>query len=252
MQAAPTHHFRFYLVMVTLVVVGIFFLLLTNNGEDKVGLITSSAIKSFGGEGALVNSEVEASADEIEKDEQVFLKSISNSNEVDVKLTSDAIPTISKKTKIKDMQLTFDDLTTKININNDKLELNNLKEVVLIVKGFEGNADINDEGISLDGIAKRIEVNGVTLSSKGEIKLSFKDLDYQLLMVDEIELESLELPNSNGVLDVAEKLSYTLEQDQVSLYHFNGMLQVDKNVGLILEGVAGGVRISGLLDIDLR
>ncbi len=251
----PKHHFRFYLVMTTVVIAGIFVLLLLNEGgEGGFGLLTSSAVRELGaGDVGHATTEEDASADETER---IFGENLQKSpKEVEVKVSFDQIPNIKKEAKIEEMELKFDDLTTKISVNNDKLELNNLKEVSLKINGFEGKMDLDGAGVSLGGTVRRLEVNGIAISSKSEIKLAFNDLDYRSLTISQIELPEIELPMGDGTLGVADKLSYALEQDELTLYYFDGELSVLRSTqtDLNLEGVAKGMSVSGsLLDFNLK
>jgi len=249
---AHQHNFRFYLVLITLVVIGILFVLNLNNDSND-GLGISGAMTGF----ATGNNDQTEQVVETSLEEDYYVEEVEKyGREVDVKLSFDEIPKVEKEeTKITGMELRFNDLSTKINVNNDRLELNNLEEVNLRVKSFVGEVNINDFGISLDGTAKMLDVNGISLSSKGEIKLSFTNLDYQYLNIEEIELKGLELPAGNGELKVGEKLSYSLEQDKVKFNYFNGMLIIDGNnqTAVTLEGAGRGIDLSGaLMNINLR
>ena len=255
----PKHHLRFYIVMITLVIVGIFFLLFMNNNNGDFGL-TSLTVSDLSSSDELTEGEEEIDSfvidEEGEEVERAFSKNIEKSSkEVDVTLSFDRIPDVKKEAKVKEMVLTFDDLTTKIKVNKDRLELSNLKEVSLKITGFEGDLDFDDHGISLEGDAKSIAVNDVTLSSKGEMSIAFNDLDYRTLFIEDIEITDLELDSGDGELKVAEKLSYSLEQDQMKMYYFNGMVDIQRDADTVLnlEGVARGIIVSGaLLNFNLR
>jgi len=135
------------------------------------------------------------------------------------------------------------------------LELNNLQQVTLRMKGFNGQLDLDKVSFSVAGTAKSIEVNDIALSSKGEIKIAFDDLQYDYLEFEDLMLDSLELPHGNGQLTVADKLTYELEQDEVKIYLFNGKVVVDRSAAevLALEGIAKGISVSGaLLDLNLQ
>ena len=256
----PKHHTKFYIVMTTLVIGAILFVLFMNNDSNNFGL-TSFTVKDTnqGGEELRVSDALDAKQvfpDLNQRDKDSSAKESSQDlNEVDVSLSFNTIPAVKKDAKIKDLELHFDDLNTKIDVNGDKLELNNLKEVNLNVRGFVGQMDFDDQGFSLDGTARGIAVNDVSLSSKGNIRISFNNLHYRSFSIDEIELNNLELSNGDGILKVAEKLSYALEQDQLLMYYFNGGLTIDRDAenSLMLEGVAKGIVVSGaLLNFNLR
>ena len=243
--------------MVTLVVAGIFFLLLMNSNPDSFG-ITSLAISNLGEKEMSPEEEVLSYDIPLDKSEvdMAFDKEVQkNTNEVDFILSFDQIPSVSKEARIKEMVLTFDDLTTNIKVGDDKLELNNLKEVSLKIQGFAGEVNFDENDFSVNGLAKSIEVNGVKLSTKEEIKISFEGLNYKTVAIEDIELLDLELPRGDGELKVSEKLKYGLEQDQVKIYYFNGKLsaQMEPETNLELEGVVKGIKISGaLLNLNLR
>ncbi len=240
------HPVRHYIVLATLVIGGIFLLLLMNDNPGQFSL-TSAVVGVAGGD-----SEGDLSEDgffSIEGDEGVTetTRTLSG-NEVNVKLSFDQIPSINKETKIDEMTLRFTDLTTKININDDKLELNNIDEVDMVLTDFFGEINFDDLGISLDGTAKKIEVNNIALaSSKEDLKISLDGLDYTGLTFNEIDLKELELETGNGILEVTEKLSYTIEDEKLKIHTYLGSLELIKEdeTSLNLEGYTKGINIDG-------
>lgn len=257
-QGGHSSHFRFYLVMTTLVIGGILFLLLMNNNDHGFSL-TSSVIKSItpGSSTDTATSDT-ATADNAASSDSTASDTSNNfpknSKEVDVKLSFDQIPRVKKDAKIGTMQISFSDLNSKIYVNKDRLELNT-KAATLNIGGFVGTMFIDGDHLSLDGTAKRLEVNGVSLSSVREIQLSFSNLDYDTLNIDQIELKNMAFPAGNGLLSISEKLQYTLEQDELKMSSFSGRFSVNKaNLTAVdLEGVARGVSVSGaLLNFNLQ
>jgi len=245
------HSLRFYIVMTTVVVVGIIFLLYWNESKDFS--LTSAIV------GVVKNDTRENDGQTVtdtESLENAFGKSARrNTREVDISLLFDQIPAVRQDAKVQDLEVRFDNLNTKITVNNDRLELNNLQQVTLRMKGFNGQLDLDKVSFSVAGTAKSIEVNDIALSSKGEIKIAFDDLQYDYLEFEDLMLDSLELPHGNGQLTVADKLTYELEQDEVKIYLFNGKVVVDRSAAevLALEGIAKGISVSGaLLDLNLQ
>lgn len=245
------HSLRFYIVMTTVVVAGIIFLLYWNESND---FSLTSAIVGVAKNDTRENEE--KTVTDTESLENAFGKSARrNTREVDISLLFDQIPTVRQDAKVQDLEVRFDNLNTRITVNNDRLELNNLQEVTLRMKGFNGHLDMDKVGFSVAGTAKSIEVNDIALSSKGEIKIAFDDLQYDYLALEDLTLNSLELPHGNGQLTVADKLTYGLEQDEVKIYLFNGKVVVDRSAAdvLSLEGIAKGISVSGaLLDLNLQ
>ena len=153
------------------------------------------------------------------------------------------------------MELKFDDLTTSVKLNSDKLELNNLKEVGLKITGFQGRVSFDDSSFSLNGKAQRIEVNDVALSSDQEIKIAFDNLNYQSFSLGNIQVKELNLPTGNGKISVADKLEYSLDNDQLLMYYFDGKMDVVKGTTqkFVLDGTTSDLSISGsLLDFNLK
>lgn len=229
-----------------------------NDSADEGGQITSLTVGELVGSATGQSKEpvVTTFEDEEQEMDRIFSQNIQkSSNEVDIELSFDKIPEVRKEARIKEMELTFDDLDTKISVNKDKLELSNLQQVSLRISGFVGEIHFDERDFSLEGVARRLAVNDVTLSSREEIDISFDDLDYKSLTIDEIELSDLELENGDGEMKVAEKLQYSLEQDKLKIYEYNGQVLVDRDVEdvLTLEGVARGIAVSGaLMNFNLR
>jgi len=257
-MSQPGHeksHLRFYLVMATLLVGGILFLLFINDSE-KFSL--TSAIVGTYKNGTEVPDifEDESTGSGVGEIDEIFSKKIErNANEVDLTLQFDEIPSIKKEAKIRIIELHFTTSGTKININSDRLDLNTLDEVTLVIEGFNGEAELQRLGFSLDGTVKSLTVNDIALSSKTQMKISFSDLSYDYLSLEDIKLEEVEFPAGNGELSVAEKLNYLLEQDTLTIFFFNGKMTVDRQADslLAMEGVAKGISSGGaLLNLNLR
>ena len=87
------------------------------------------------------------------------------------------------------------------------------------------------------------------------MKVSFTDISYDYLSLEDIQLEEVEFPVGSGELKVSEKLTYSLEQDTLKIFFFNGKMVIDRDADtlLTLEGVAKGVSAGGaLLNFNLR
>ena len=243
------NHTRNYIVIITLVIGAIFLFLFLNNNTEGVSLTSAfvggSDDPGVVGETSKSNSIFSTGT----KDEDVIeVQKVDKSKEnIQLEFSFDLIPEINQDAKLEEIRLTFDDLNTKINVNNDHLELNNLKSVNLKIESFEGNIEFNNRGVSVDGIAKTIAVNDIALKSKGEIKISFEDLDYGTLGVKGLELKQLDLPNGNGELKIGDKLQYTLDNEELSLYKFMGELNLirEGDTSLDMSGTANSVGITG-------
>lgn len=244
-------HLRFYIFMVTLVVGGLFFLLFMNDdGTSGNGLI--SAITGYSS--ANISEETaEETSDQFEEFNQLLGggSKVKNYRNIPMVLSFNRIPVVEKEAKISKVNLEFDDLSTTIMVNGDRLELNNLKEVELSIEGFAGLVNFGSSELSLSGTARRIEVNDIAFSSEKEVPIVFQGLNYGRLHISDIELKDLELGEGDGKLAVGEKLSYILDDEEVKMIYFNGALTIDKGArnatSLVMEGDVQGLYTGGQL-----
>lgn len=252
----PNHHTKFYIFMITLVVGGVFLLLYLNNDSENAS-ITSAIIRSIKNTSEplnLVPQEEVFGETDLSVDEEVLVLEKSKKN-IAFALSFDKIPVIKKEANLGSMKINFADPTATITINDNQLELNNLPEINLLITGFNGEVDFQEEGIlSLAGTVKRIEVNDIAFSSANEIGISISGLNYQSLLLNEARIKSLELGRGNGELAVGSKLQYALEEEEVIVYYFEGLMKINKDSNaLVLEGNARGMGISGdLINFDLK
>lgn len=254
-QGSPSGHrphLRFYIFMVTLVLGGLFFLLYSNENQDNSGLI--SAIVGYSENATLNLGGEEQAEQEIDIQQELTQlmgeeNKVNNYRSIPLSLSFDKIPTVEKNTTVEGVSLEFDDLSTTITVNGDKLELKNLKEVTLSIRDFVGQLNLETSELSLSGTAKRIEVNDIAFSSEKALPISFQGLNYKHLQLLNIELKDLELPRGSGELNIGEKLRYTLEDEELKMLYFKGALTVDKRYSnsstLLMEGDVKGLYDNG-------
>lgn len=253
----PNHHTRYYIMMTTIVIGGIFLLLLLNNNKESFSL-TGSTVGIFK-EGANLIGGSDSVTEKVEEfqeaNDEFSRTSNKKTNEIGISLLFNQVPTIKKEAQVKTIDLRFNNRDTIVNVNNDRLELGNLEDVGLTIKEFSGELNFDAETFSLKGKAKSIDVNGISLAAREELEISLSDVEYKHLYVDDLHIKDVELPDGEGTINVAEKLTYSLEQDKLKIYDFVGMIDVNKDntVAFKLEGVGSGVSISGvLLDLNLK
>ncbi len=248
-QQGHKSHLRFYIFMVTLVLGGLFFLLYANGHRDTstgfvsaiVGYAGNATEKVTGPKEQNVGQELAQLANEGSK--------VNLYRTIPLALTFNRIPTFEKNATVDDVNLEFNDLSTTVKVNGDKLELNNLREVKLSIHNFVGTVDLKSSEVSLSGTARGISINGIAFSSEKNVPISFQGLDYKFLQLQNIELKDLELPRGDGKLKVGEKLQYTLESEELKMLYFKGSLTADKNSTsnpqLTLEGDVKGIYDNG-------
>ena len=74
-----------------------------------------------------------------------------------------------------------------------------MDDVNVRISGFMGRLTADASALSLDGVAKSIKVNGLTLSSQAELGLQLDNVNYNFFAVQEIQFHNLNLPAGNGV-----------------------------------------------------
>ncbi len=241
------NHVRFYIVMATLVIGGIFFFLLMNNEEGK---LTSAVVGQTDNLAATDESELEPFS---ETSQSSTLPK--NAKEVDLRVDFSQIPVFRKKTTVNDITLRFTDVSSQINVNNDRLELHNLNSVDLEIEGFQGEISLDSAGIALSGTARKIIVNEVVLASAKDIKISFGKIAYNYADFDKISLTDITFPTGSGELTVEERLRYDLQNEQFTLYTFGGRITFDRSGENLasLTGTAKGIDLSGeVLSLGVR
>ncbi|MBI2662805.1 hypothetical protein HYX11_05085 [Candidatus Woesearchaeota archaeon] len=269
----PKSHLRFYIVLVTLVIGAIFLVVLLNNkGGFGLGTAAVTDIKGMIKDNVEANSLDSNSDDGVESnflswgnsDEQQNTKSTgtyssvdtfgAGKKEVETSLSFSEIPTIRKQVRLSEVNLIFQDLNNDIYVNNDKLQLSNKGEISFDIQGFVGEMKL-DNGFSVNGKAKKIEINGVALASDKDIKIAFSNINYQKLGIANVELRDVIFSKGDGKLELGGRLSYVLKQDALNIGAFKGSIDLDKSGEevVLLEGITRGVVINGdLLNLDIK
>jgi len=252
----PHHqnHTKYYVVMITLVIVGIFLVIFMNS--KSLGTLTGGSV---GGEAK--DAIISILPGSIQKDlgagsTDTADKTNSNNANIDFtkasgvgfSLTFDKIPAIKSAVEIKILNLDFSDLTTNIKVNGDsQLELNEIKDGTLSIESFVGDVNFDEKQFSLGGVARRIAVNGVAFSADKDIKISFENLNYKGLQISNLALKDIKFPKGKGELVIENKVQYTLDGDQVVIYKYIGSFSANQEneSGVVLSGKTGGVEIAG-------
>lgn len=263
-EKESSHHLRFYIVLITLVVGGIFFFWYLNS--NNLSLTGAFSGDNFPGSDDIdIDSEKIGSADNFPESADYTSKSgsypLSKDKTIDEKLLRlgfllhfSEIPLLNREVAFDSMLINFNDFSTTIKINNGKLGLSNLEQATLSIEGFAGKLGFNKGVISLNGKAKKVEINSVALSSANEITLLFDSLNYQSFSINNIGLKDLTLPMGTGELKVDEKLAYNLDSDSLSFSAFWGSLEADKSAEFVfkMEGKAAGIDAKGQRNLVIR
>jgi len=235
MQPHTKHsHKRLYLLLTTVVVGAILLLTLMNDGES-FDFFTGSSI-GFSSD-----------------DEKRISRDVVRGEEIAMELSFDAAPEVQDETRFRSIRILFDDLSTKIKINEEELELKGLKQVEMEVSEFSGEIAFDEISISLKGEGEKLTVNGIEISAKGKLEISFRDLVYESLSIEEVQLNSVVFAEGSGELALAERLDYRLDNEEVELEGFEGDLSVGfGNESLVvMEGVIKSISVEGDFDLTL-
>lgn len=223
-----SHGRRYYILLIT-IMVGILLVILLINDEGSLPL-TGSAIGAEKG--------FEKGMEESEK----------GKNEIKFTLSFDNVPEIEETNTLGLLRLNFNELSTKIKVNEEELELKGLSDINMEIAGFEGKFNFDEEAISLDGEAERLLVNGIEISSKGKIKISFNSLAYNTLEALDAAINTVNSKEGSGSLVVGEnKMSYNLAYEKVRAANFRGEVKVGLNNQslMLMEGEAASLLVGG-------
>jgi hypothetical protein len=231
-------HRKNYLVLTT-VVVGVILILMLLNDNKGINFSTGSSIgldNIIGGRG-----EVEV------------LDEISKGEELGIELSFDSVPSVKENTIFDSVTIIFGDLKTKIKINEEELELKGLEKAEMTIVDFEGELYFDNMGISLNGEGGKVVINGIEISTKGKMDLSFNDLVYNYFDLKGVELNLLNFETGSGKMVMEEKLDYTLENEEIEFKTFDGDLSVglDNESLVIIGGTVKGIFIEGEFDLTL-
>lgn len=274
----PKSQVRFYIVLVTLVIGAIFLVVLLNN-KGSLGLGTTAAITDLSGmvQDTVLNENVDAT--NVDSTYTEFVDNVENSlpsttstkktitntynsidsfgtgkKEVETSLTFNQIPTIKKQVRLSEVNLVFQDLNNDIIVNNDRLQLSNTGEINFDIEGFVGEMRL-DNGFSVNGKAKKIAINGMSLASDKDIKVAFSNINYEKLDIANVELRDVVFPRGDGQLELAGRLSYSLKQDSLNIGAFKGSIRLDKSAENVvnMNGITRGAVINGdVLNLDIK
>ncbi|GEM_PF-1434240 len=264
--ASPQKHtFRTYIVLSTIIIAGIFLVLLLNNkslgftsavvNENSDGTIEEEN-QGTGSLGTIIDGFSDTKSRKTTSTGSNEQVSTGDGSAVPFSLTFSSVPLqIEKEITVDELELEFTDTSTTILVNKDRLELSKFEEIPLKISGFKGKVVLEEGVISLDGSAKKLEVNHVVLYSKGEIDILITDLHYEKLNTNEIQLKRLKLPLGSGTLSIGSRLQYTLDNEVIDIFNYEGPLKIDmkQELALTMEGSMTNVKISGAdLTVDLK
>ncbi|MBT3451395.1 hypothetical protein HN652_04205 [archaeon] len=176
--------------------------------------------------------------------------------EVDVEVNLNKAPSFEDFLESEQIDIIFEGYGEKIEINGDWVELSASGDAELRLIDFTGKIGVDNFDISLSGNADKVYLNGISLysSNDGATEIVLNTVSYSTLSLLNIEFEEIILPSGSGEVKVANKMTYTLEDESSALYYFIGDFSLSKDSGteLIMEGNVQGLSVSGdYLGLDL-
>ena len=247
------HSSKHYMVLGTILVVGIFVLLLLNDdGTTLTGNIAGlTTIEESSGDvlGTLEQGDgIATTTTDAKKAKDRRSSKIDHS----FALTIDSTPqTIQEKVEIESLTVTFTDLDTIIKVDSDELSLRDLDSIRMSISDFEGDFLIDDYGFSAVGTGKELVVNGVVLSADKTMDISVQRIDFDSLALESALLGEMIFEDAFGDLTLQEKLTYTIEGEDLSIGSFSGDLSLDAD-GSVLDGKVSSFNLEGGLDIQVK
>ena len=113
---------------------------------------------------------------------------------------------------------------------------------------------VNDNKVA-NGIGSLLVINKAGDIIIGRTDSSDIFADFSKLNIDEIFLGQVAFQSVTGSLNIADKLQYTLANDQLRLYNFKGALTVDKSQTspAVFNGIVEGAEVNGgLLRVNVQ
>ncbi len=253
MAHAPAHNahhtVRYYLVLGTILVGGIFALLLLN--EDTEGL--TGSVAGF----PSIEKAGEAAVEELEPGEglgataesAVAVKKAAAVADIEhsLDLTMQQIPDLEQEELFADeIIVTFSDPSAVIKIDKEEeLNLRNLDEVTLSIHNFLG--DLSLEGsLTLVGDAERLEVNGVVLSTEKSFAITLTNLDFDSVALDGTSFD-ISFTSAHGEAHLENKLDYTFAGEDATVAGFVGdaTFTTGEEISSHLQGGMDSLVLSG-------
>lgn len=236
----PVHsHRRAYLFLIT-AVVGALLVLMIIKDDGSINPLTGSSI-GIGSEVDPLNSGLGNSAAK------------NRGDKTDFSVSFDRAPHLKEETQFSELSFTFKDPSAKIKVNSEELELKNINEIRMMVSNFEGKVDFNEAILSLQGKAESITINGMEISTKGKMDLSFTGLVYEQLSIFDVSVSSLDFGEGSGSFYAGEKMTYSLEHDQLKITGFIGDITIGiSNQSLVtVDGQITGLVVKGAVNLVL-
>lgn len=255
---AAHHSIRYYLVIGTLVIAGIFLLLQINGGD---GSLTGSVVGVEGDSSDIFS----AISDDIRsntgnsKGNSASSKASNLLDDLsvisyDFSLSLDNIPKINQEEiETEEIVVIFTDLSTRIKVDQEELTINGLESVTLTINQFEGGMIIDENGLSINGNGKELIVNGVTLSTKNTLKIAFDFLNFESIEINDVSMKKLSFDKGDGDIILKDKLDYDLDDESVLINGFKGDVTFDHDKGTsYLGGKVNSFSIDGLLELQVN
>ncbi|MBT4651082.1 hypothetical protein HOC13_01015 [Candidatus Woesearchaeota archaeon] len=231
------HKNKYYVLLTTIVIGAILVIMLIN--EDN-NFLTNAVVGEDGSILSVQEKEIDVEGI-VPKGERISLK-----------VELDTVPKVSEgNVKAETIELKFRDLSAKIKVNEEELELQNLEEVDMLLEGFDGELEFDYFGTSATGEADRLVVNGISFSTKGTLEVSFKELSYDSLEIVNTKFESLNVNEGSGSLNIQDKLDYKLNDEELLISGFQGGLFIN-GTDSSLEGEVDGFSVTGRLTMSVN
>lgn len=135
-----------------------------------------------------------------------------------------------------------------INIGNQKISL--VKKTSVVLENYEGQIDIDELNINLNGKTSRILINDVPITSNIEqLKIEFNGMfEYSSLEIDDFSIANLNYITS-GKLEIDKDTDIVLDNEQIIMSNFEGNLQI-KDKHFKIKGLFKKLDIKGKREIS--
>ena len=126
----------------------------------------------------------------------------------------------------------------------DGLNMESFQGASVVLNGYEGHVAVADNSIVLNGEATSAIINNVVMNKGGAaVTVETTGLQFDSVGISGVSVKSFSLV-STGTVDVAGKGTFSVNNENVEMKSFNGMVDIDGS-GMKVTGVTQALSIDG-------
>jgi hypothetical protein len=156
------------------------------------------------------------------------------------------VPHLNTSGEVNKLVIDYSRFGSPLVVGNDVFEMTGDGEIVL--EGYKGAVSLTEGKVSLDGRAKRVKVNGVSINRDKDTYVSLQ-VDFKSLGIYGASLNSLFFPATGKINASRGKNTFTLREDWLTTGLFRGDIEVDDKFSIF--GETDTFSLKGTVSVDL-